>query len=666
MADTLELRYWEKTIDFLATPYKVIGSPVFDVREPNAIWHEPLYGDPDVVELNDTYVTFTATLMVTGSARSDITETLSTLKTWVSGRRQRAFASVVPVELAYSRGDSPVMLGRVYFGHVNDRKAHYEYENDLVKATGIVLTLYMSPVAEYETCLYHRNRLFNGDFSTPGSTPTGVPASWTIGSGTAQRSTAKVLVNGFSTYVSVGTTQSLGFHSEDKTSTTAAVASAWLRPTSTSDQLGVLIYDVSGAAGLQAQTLVYSGGAWTGYDATMVDAAGNTWYRCVAKWSGTSRTVDVRIVSGSGTSTGYVSGVYLDTLQASEMPAGWSSYYTMRNRGDFDNSNPTYLTHLDVWGIPGDAPALLKIGYTGIGSTRTTPAISLMSKRTQDRYPVDYDKYWLEDDQATWTKVGSGTLTTSVADATRSSGTYVKYVEGVTNTGFYGDFYSAFGSALGDTPLVDAFWERPRRFLALVYSTSSTATFKASIVRGNTASSVYTVLQNGDTKTVQQTSTWELLDLGAFSLQHIIPVVDDYDYISSPMTLYPRVTVTGMANTEEVRIDALICLWGEEDGFLVAGPTAFDADDLGKVILHGGGKQVVIRGGATVADTQAPIQGSCWTAMPGPLTSRIVQFVLDDDAAHTLGDTMQVDSNGTQGLLCIIPRAYILGGPVNA
>lgn len=643
MAATCKLVWGNRSLDLTnGNPYAWTS---FSVSIPNseAIFNNPEYGEHQLSRLRPTDRQANITLKVSGSKDSVVADAITSLKLLVSGPNQiAALENEAPVYLQLDRSSgNGVVNHRVRFGEVSDGNTHFDAlaVNNVV-AAHVRVVLYLENAGGAGTTITLKNQLLNSDFTISSA---GLATSWTAtGTPTTTIDTTYWLINGQSQKIVA--TASQGIHSENLAGATSAVAYAWLYVVS--GEVVVSIRNTAGPSDLVSKTISTTNGD-TISDAAVIDETGATWYRVSLSGTWSSATIDLHVcASASGASTFYVDGCYLQT-GTTTVPDAWSSYYKIRNRADRSTSNPEYVNYVDVWGVPGDMPAFNKIELDNPAVTgNSKAALFRLAAATDALFSIKNAQSWAESDQGFYYVNSGGTGVWSDGTGTTDNH-YKRFTEGVTNNGGYLQFGSGLFTTTGTT--VEAFFSIPRRMLALCRSSASGVIVAGSVVHTVTAGSV--TVESNDSQGINAVNTWELVDLGTINRVGALPPGDITRYTS----VTPRITVTGLSNTQTFDIDAILFLYAHEDGLLIWQTTETDAN-IGEVYIDGANEVVYTRGavGAPYDILEVPL-GNCWTVAAGNRVTRLI--LASSDIDNATGYASETDVTMT-----VTPRCSLLLG----
>ncbi len=165
----------------------------------------------------------------------------------------------------------------------------------------------------------------------------------------------------------------------------------------------------------------------TGFDKTAISPGGSKWYRYVLSDDGSpSRgavNVRLRIFRDSGDATTaatvWVDNAYVEIEGTNGItaPDAWMSARNIDSRGDIQTTSSAtenFLNYWDVWGVPGDAPALVKTKIDWTTVDAGLDRIYVGKIEDGDLLAAD-EVHWIDDaafttseSGGTWTEVTAG------------------------------------------------------------------------------------------------------------------------------------------------------------------------------------------------------------------------------------------------------------------
>lgn len=654
MADLVQLTDGTKTIDLAFSPgvqedYRLHHG--MSIRpETRPLWHQADDYPPELVDLVDENRVATLTLLVDGSSRDAVLDKLTTLKRWVDGANQQAArfwmrGDVKRIVLKVKRdGATNATLHPVIYGIVDDAASHWSgtaYVGGV--ASDVVVTLFLAPYGEAETPIVLRNRLPSSPHMIEDSDANGTPDSITgVNAPTITHAGAHSLIGSHSVRVVTNNSSSQGIISA---AVPGAIGAGWHAKvyiaTETSDPLTIAVTNDSITTVYASVT--HNPSNPTGYVRAHPPTNGHlTWYEyrlggvIPSGSSGALLRVLRPAANATQASTFYVDGMYIDVAAGAVAPEAYSSSRMINNRNDPSNTNPNQINYLDVWGIPGDAPALvdIQLAWTNITGGK---ALLYAGRVTDGEILASQIAGWIE----------SNSFGTPLAFAASWS----------TGTGSSNDHYFRLTQNGSGTPgdgqiSVTISGDAARRLLAQplrVFGrcrSSSTATrFKLNI--SPPGGDVLNSEQIG-IKTVNQ---WELVDFGLLNAQGRAP-------FSVPDTSEPDVDIFFSilnlpANSSATAdFDALILIPTEEFAII----DFFNTFSTGaSAYIRGTKKDALLSNHGVVAPARL---GTMFELEPGPVMNRI-RFAIADRSSnlHTLSDAANVT-------LTITPRTRHLLGTI--
>jgi len=622
--------------------YKAMYGASISALEPSVLLHSPDDSAPLPVRAWDQNRTVFVTMDVLGDDWDEILNDIHEIKRMISGANSQAIKYwlnernenrvVLRVQLdgATNYSDIPIL-----WGSVDDSGSYYTDVASINKrGRNLVIALIVSPYSEgaLETA---QNEIPN---AMPYIFSAGLAGGWSnSGATVAEDTTNRVIGYSSQKATTVGgseiirTPYSTNPGTEDKVS-----AYVWLY---TDNALNYTIEieassgTVSGAN--KSKVISFSNPTAVASKST-VGVDGNTWYRVDLDGTLDTNTDNARLkitLTSFGGEDVWINSVYITHgTSTPTLPSFWVSGDTIENRGDLDSSNTTELNWVDIWGVPGDAPALVRIETvpSGMGNDYI-----MYTSRWRDTMYNAGDlsgfAHWVEDASLSSLGTGGGSYS-SPADANRTAGTYVQYVDAGVNTSTGGWRYTV---ASADVP---NFFQWPRRVYLLAYIDDATTAFQLK--------STNIVPQITELRVAGTTSDWVIIDIGLINGVGI----DNFDYTDiGGATVDVNIDiefVTSSDSQDTVRIDAVYFAPAAPDGFMIAN------GDIGGYIVI-----LPFRERVGFEDRVFPdILGQTWTAEPGNKLTRS-SFVF----ANTSG-VWDITDSLTEIAVKVKPRAYHLLG----
>ena len=509
----------------------------------------------------------------------------------------------------------------VKWGVLDDGRAAYSVvsENE-VEAWSIPLTLVLEPYTDYVPITY-RNMVPRSANCAVDSDSDGLADGWhELGTPTTTMETDNWLTAGQTQKV-VATAIDDGVRTTNVAIVTGTIARGfvWVSVNPGVD-LTIKLRDSTAASDLK--TVNFDITDEGSYDRTLT-SGNNTWYR--VPFSGfvtVSNNVNIQVRSVTASDTFYVDMAYLeDGFSSSPVDYdGWVSTSTITNA---ENDN-----FLDVWGIPGDAMALVQ----QIKFDMTTVASSLgylIATRFPDGHVFANDRYIFIDsaDMSEGSGTATGTYTAAFAAASRAGGSYIKYE--CTGDGYKRATFSA-ADALDDLKVnLTAV-----RVFALVWCDATDAS-----IRIDASSADF----DSEEVFIETASTWEIKDLGL-----IMANGTSHELAQDGTT--PMSIRFDVDNGDEFRLDGVFLMPVYDSIFMASGAPS-DADDTAYIL----GKKR-----EWFVDNQGnnqPYLGALWDVWPGRITTRFAFMWIGGTNEHSLTDATTVS-------LTLLPRAYHLFGEI--
>jgi hypothetical protein len=560
-----------------------------------------------------------------------VLDNLADLKRWLDGADQQAlryhlhgdcdeiFLKVKP------DGVTNATLHSCKAGFVDDSGAFYTKYQDLTgnrHANTVIVQVKLTPYGQAENAISLKNMLPGSPHFIEDIDADGIADGWN-----SHNAEAGELTLNTTNYLVGGQSQKIDVSSLDE----GIRSDSAINPASETDYVGYIwVYLVSGAARLyfldvgasiyRTNTIISAGNA----DRTMVDSAGNTWWRIVV--SGTDLTAgnDARLYirSDGGAAELYIDAAYLE-IGTTVVPDAWCSSMEWENRNDKDYASGG-IHYVDLWGIPGDAMALMETKATITDATGSPNRLYL--GKTSDGQVLAADQItWIESDEftsqsgtisVTWS-AGTGTSDNHYYRATYSSGTG----QGVRTAPKSGD--AARQLAL-----------TPRRVFGLIRASDvSTAEVRCRVASG-------TELLLSDWLQLNANNVWELVDFGLMNGAGIITAeVPD----SATPTINFQLDCQNLGSGDTLDFDAFLLMPVEE--FLITrsispGPAVTHTFHIRPVY------EDVVNDDKGYAE--AGTLGSMWYAWPGRRTTRIIMaWELATTSVYTLANSADVSFNIT-------------------
>jgi hypothetical protein len=402
----------------------------------------------------------------------------------------------------------------------------------------------------------------------------------------------------------------------------------------TGDNVTIFLKD---GGGVTLDTATFVPGSPAGYDKTAPNQGSSsfTWYRYALTHDGSPARANAncylyivrQAVDASAGVTFYVDGALIG-LDISQ-PDCWMSSRHIDNRNDYQTTSQAtenYLNYIDVWGIPGDAPALAR--WKLAATANTGGEIYVGREHDGNTHLSSQTTHWLESEdldtkQAEWA---------TQVDATTTDGEYEQYTS-VDGTASF--LYWLFTGAAARRIL-----RGPRRVFVRAKCNDASGVGNFKIETG--LSEKYT--QTGQSVTLRNSASWALTDLGLISFQETIPEESD-DPTEPTLLIYFNAQIDA---TKTVDMDAILLIPTEE--YLTTNISGGFLSATSEVHWIDGVQEKVIFEGVT----QSSRLGTLWKLVPGNICNRVV-FAWTENGLHTLANAQSVTVD-------IIPRTRHLMG----
>ena len=406
---------------------------------------------------------------------------------WVTGDVNRV-SMRIQKDGATNYTDHPIK-----YGYIRDDDAYYTEAQNILGWKPVIV-LEVGPYGEGASFTL-RNDLPSSPHCIEDSNSDGRPDGWTIVNfPTVSINTHNYLIGGKSLAMSGSNLD--GVNTPTATATAPDIAAyVWVHVAS-----GAATIDFRDSTGSVQQYTLTSTDSNEVSDKTITSSSGDTWYRVSYSASLSGNNPFIRILC-SGTSQLRIDGAYLQT-GTTTVPDAWCSTSAIENRYDPTSSDEARINYVDVWGIPGDAPAIVDQQLTFGASVNEA---MIIGKGASGNYDAATRLHWFDgaDLRVAYT-AGSDS---SPSDAARSGGTYIRYTGGLTSTLIQFDFTIA----TADAAKFNNSWLRV--FLVARSSSSDTAFYLDDVTANN--KTVITESQG-----ITTANTWELIDVGAIQFSN--------------------------------------------------------------------------------------------------------------------------------------------------
>lgn len=620
--------------------YKMKYGQQLQSSDTDVLLHVPDYGEVQPVRAVDLDRMFYFDLNVEGADNDAVINAVARLMRWVDGAnspalRYHMLGDAVELRLRITpNGATNYTESSVKWGFVDAGAAWFNEPagiNDM--AFGVVVALHLPPYSEGAS-ISLTNHLSNGDFLVE-STTSGLAQGWSLtGTPTATLPTDTYLVNGVSQKIVTDNSTTEGIRSPTATAAAGSdlVAFAWIYTEAGGDAVELLLEDGSSVDLDSAKTT----------DAgllSITDRNGNTWIRVeVSGNNGANTGAQLRIQRLTGdasvATTYYIDAVYIEVGTTTIPSGGWSSYYSLDNRGDETNAAMGQRNWLDLALIPGDAPALVRHKFA---ASFTASSRYLYMGRVFDGKALATDQtHWVESDEfgAVHTSDVNGAWTTG-------TGTSDNHFYRFTASGGTGssDRYAGFSGQNARDLL-----RTPRRVFVRIRSSSTSSTFTFSTQSP-------TDIQQAKTVSVDNANVWELHDLGTMNGLNVLPDDDGSETPASYPIMRLIIAVASVPNGATADFDLFWLPWTTE--FLMV-KTEFNWTDTESMWVDGWQRGVIQEVSGQFEPNRA---GTMWEAVPGLRSNRFTLATTPLDATWYLTDAYDFTVD-------IIPRTRQLLGTV--
>jgi hypothetical protein len=289
----------------------------------------------------------------------------------------------------------------------------------------------------------------------------------------------------------------------------------------------------------------------------------------------------------------------------------------MYNRNDHDATNPEYINTLDIIGVKGDTPALVRFDFTGVSLNSTGNGESIIAGLiTETSQQVTTFTHWLEGEDATGSGTGPVPTFTTPADAARSGGAYARAsggsIAGVWSWTISDDDLQALSACA---------WV----VYAVARASDADATLQLAM-----PTALNSVNVSGEAVGVTALNTWEPLFLG------IINNVERTASGASGMDQQLAITVFTDGGTVDLDFICLFPAQKQDRNILLETElyTAWDTGGADVLSISGFDKMAFMDSiGTDIPDRL----GGLWTVEPG-IGSRLIFARIDSTNTWTLGD----------------------------
>jgi hypothetical protein len=601
--------------------YKLEYGTRVQLSEPAVLMHSPDDGESLPIRAVDRDREVYLTANLPGDDWDTILDNITKIKRLVDGADSQALrywtqGDVDRVVLRIQKDGSTNYTDLpVKFGFVDDSGVYYTTIQTKV-AWKPVIMLMVAPYGEGAQITL-RNDLPSSPHFVEDSNGDGLADGWTLtGSPPTVIETNRYLVGGQSqAFQAPASATDAGINlfkavsgGED------IVAYAWVNFGSGSDDVSVILQESGATSNIIDEVRLTRSSPTTQADKVTTGAAGNNWYRVSVSGTanGSANGVQLRIrrksTYGSTQSIFNVDACYLE-LNQTTVPDAWCSTSNIENRNDPDSSNEDQISYIDVWGVPGDSPALLS---QSVDTSDSFSYLVVNKSRTTDGAGTFYAAHFEgEDLNLSWTDPAWQFAQTDTVLSSASAGNFTRITVPSSSANASLPFFSP---------------DHPAGFRVFMRARVS-----------NTALKVY--MTDNDYVDFNAANTWETVDLGYVpqTAAFIDPGVGN-----SKLTLIIEPTSTGYY----IDLDDIWVLPVTDDGFMLlnwTGGLVLTTDATQKINYTSGGAFI-------------PALGSLFTILPFE-TQRLVFITYASDNTYSLDDAIEVT-------LTVTPRARHLLGTI--
>ena len=516
MAEVIKLVQGSDELDLDdKTSFKTTGLTL-NTGQPKTRWHEPDVGDVRLISNEDSDRQCIVTVAVLGSDiadEDDVQNAIVDLRRYIrEARRAEQTGDTDDVYLQLQKdGATNAVNHRIKNGWVDDSQSHYigaRLNTDV--AVDVRINLVLAPYGESTSTITLQNHMFSSPHFVEFSG--GLAHGWNeTGGGTVTPSisSSSWLIGGQGqAFIATSGASDQGLYCDTITCTTSNYIHGfvWVAANSAGnqDQVKIILKDGAGTA-LVSKT--FNPTTPVGYDQTATDKGSNnyTWFRYSFIDDGSpvrgAANCFIQIVRASGDAsngiTCFIDGTYLDVNPpTTTIPDAWMSSMAIDNRNDIQTTSQAtenYLNYIDVWGVPGDAPALVQtqIKYSSLASNTNRIYIG---RNTDGRILAADQIHWLESDE--FTNAG-GALTWSTGSGTSDN----HYWHGAYSASVGSRYVTKSGDAGRALAAVQ------KRVYGLIRVNDITIRVSVQVNVG------YNLFTSED-KTLNAINTWELVDFG--------------------------------------------------------------------------------------------------------------------------------------------------------
>jgi hypothetical protein len=611
--------------------YKVLNISISNPA-PEVLSHVPDIGDSHIVNYKDGDRLAVILLNVFSAGDDDFDEPLNAiadLRRWGREAFNRELdGSTWPIQLYVKReSTSNATIHYVKGGWIDDSAS--QFRGDIVdkkESRDVVLNLWLSPYGIAESAVTLQNDLLSSPHMVEDSDSDNLADGWVVtGTPTTQSNTTRFLIGGRSQQLVTDASTAEGIRADVAVGvapiSSNIVAYAWVQVGASMDPITIQLTD---GAGTNIDNIEHDQDAPTGYDKTAQGANDTTWYRYVVSGvnSGAAgaRLIIQRTAGNATIATTFrVDACYLEvgTLTA---PDAWMSARNIDNRGDIQSTSSAtenYLIYWDVWGVPGDAPALVKTKFDWAVTVASQNLMNVGKIADGELLAAD-EVYWIDDAALAVDATLRGTWT-QPAGAGRTEGQYRRFTDDGGG--------SPYGLGSLEITFTDAdarsFLHNPKKVMLLTETSNISTDYSVEVYSGSTTETLWA----SDTKNLDYASQWAYLDMGTISLRDLMPLDID-DAASQSVEFHILLTMNTDGATAD--IDAVLFLPTDEQ-ILIAAPSSIDFNpNTVNTYIDGRYKHAV----NSDLPRDMPRQGTLWTVEPGSIMSRYIWAVQEMEVTN--------------------------------
>ncbi len=598
------------------------------------LWHSPDRGEASLVRVDASERPAQLDIRVLGGSDNDedgVQDNVVVLRRWLNNAQKAEMEdSIYPVYLELQKDTATnAVQHKIKSGHIDDSLSHYRSERHQGKkqALHVSINAVLAPYGITATPITLQNDMLSSPHFVEDTDADGLADGWVItGTPVTAIATDRWLIGGQCQKVSFDTSTTEGIRQFFATADDdPVVCYVWINRNvgAGGDDISIVLHD---GGGVNLETKKFDISSPSGYDKTMTDSQGNIWYRYVVSHdgSGPRGSTDIRFYtyrhSGDATASGtyYVDGAYVEIngTNGTTAPDAWMSARNIDNRGDIQSTSSAtenFLNYWDVWGIPGDAPALIQTKFDWT-TTVANQNLMYVGKIADGALRAADEISWIEDGEFT-TDIESNGTWSQPSDATRTFGQYRRFVDG-GGANSAGTIFIAFSGADAQSYL-----HNPKRVLVLCRSDDVNNVIYAQVIIEST--NVWEPVQ----LQFDNANQWVYLDFGVINLRGLLPL-DVEDPANQGGRL--QIVVEPKVADKIIDIDAVLLLPTEEDIIInTLKNNDFNPNTI-DTYIRGQYKDVI--------NSDAPLDmhrlGTLWESEPGSIMSRFIWAVQEYDSTN--------------------------------